>query len=201
MKIKSICYLISVFCFMFWSVQASKSYTYIVAFDNHTGSDYVISKRPRPIGGKGGVVYTVESADWTPILIVKAHEIGEKEALIRDPESFGTQIKLEPKDSKLGLPTVYLKGGIKMSGSCKEFWWHGPYAIDLATSEDVFADPIKNYEVIQRIRYCSYRKAEAVIHIYPDGIQIEEEHNMKVLDKHKVKIDAVNKGIKNESML
>jgi hypothetical protein len=177
-------------------VYAGKSYVYIVAFDNHTNSDYIVSKRPRPISGKTGTVYTVEAADWTPILIVKAHEIGKKSVLVRDPELFGTQIKLAPVSGS--LPTVYLKGGIKMSGSCKEFWWDGPYALDVATSEDVLVNEFKNYNVVKRVRYCSYHKSEALIHLYADGIKIEEEHNIKILDDQKVALKVEHKGEKSE---
>jgi len=167
-------------------IQASKFSTHIVAFVNETDSDYVIYKRPRPIFGKGDVVYTVESADWNPILIVKAHETGEKEVLLRDPEAFGVQLKLEPKNEKLSLPTIYLKGGLKMSGSCKDVGWNGPYAIDLATDEDSVMNAAQKYDAVNRVRYCTYRNAEAIVHILGDGARIEDGHNMFVLDSEKV---------------
>lgn len=167
-------------------LHASKFSTHIVAFVNETDSDYVIYKRPRPIFGKGEVVYTVESADWSPILIVKAHETGEKEVLLRDPEAFGVQLKLEPKNEKLSLPTIYIKGGLKMSGSCKEVGWNGPYAIDLATDEDSIMNAAQKYDEVSRVRYCTYRNAEAIVHILDHGVRIEDGHNMFVLDSEKV---------------
>ena len=167
-------------------IHASKFSTHIVAFVNETDSDYVIYKRPRPIFGKGDVVYTVTSADWMPILIVKAHETGEKEVLLRDPEAFGAQLKLEPKNEKLSLPTIYLKGGLKMSGSCKDVGWHGPYAIDMATDEDSVMSSVQKYDAVSRVRYCTYRNAEAIVHLYANGVRIEDGHNMFVLDTEKV---------------
>gem|GEM_PF-2387355 len=178
--------------FLTFSLYASKTYVYIMNFENNTDSDYVISKISRPVFGKTGSIYVVEGADWTPLLIVKAHESGNKKILIRDPEAFGAQIRLEPKNAALKLPTVYLKGGIKMSGSCQEFWWEGPYAIDIATSEQALAKAFEEYDVVKRVRYCAYRAAEATIKIYPDGIQIDEKHNIKILDNKKVEL-AVKK--------
>lgn len=179
-----------------FSLYASKTHVYVMRFENNTDSDYVVSKISRPVFGKTGSIYMVESADWTPLLIVKAHESGRKKILIRDPESFGAQIRLEPKNTALGLPTVYLKGGIKMSGSCQEFWWEGPYAIDIATSEQALAKAFDEYEVVKRVRYCAYRSAEATVQIYSDGIRIEELHNIKILDDQKVKL-AVQKEEKS----
>jgi len=103
-------------------------------FKNNTDTDYVIYKCQRPIFGGSGAIFVPESADWTPILILKAHETGYVDVLIRDKEGFGVQLKLEPKKPKSDSPTLYVKGGLKMSGDCGAPWWHGPYALEISDS-------------------------------------------------------------------
>ncbi len=164
-----------------------KTETWLVKFNNHTDSDFVLSVCLRPILGKGGTVYTSKLADWNPILIVKAHEVGKKDVLLRDREGFGSQIKLEPKNSTLS--PIYLNGSIKSSGPC-ERWYHGPYTINITNSEANLVDPFDKYDSVNRVRYCSYRDAEGVVHIYGDGnttgVEIKNDHNMIVLDEQRV---------------
>jgi hypothetical protein len=189
MRFKKIKVFIAVMGFALDMLQASKFYTNIVTFENHTNADYIVYKRPRPIYGKQGTVFTPVSTDWSPVLIVKAQEVGQKEVLLRDPEAFGSQLKLEPQKSakdKATLPTFYLKGGLKMSGMCRGFGWHGPHAIDIAIDEGHLMDSLQNYDNVSRVRYCNYRNGEIIVHIYADGIRIENAHNTYVLDTEKV---------------
>lgn len=177
-------------------LEATRTNTYAVSFVNHTDSDYVIYKRPRPIKGQAGAVFSTDEADWKAILVVLAKETGYKDVLLRDPEGFGMQLKLEPQTKDSTYMTLYLKGGIKMSGDCVQSWWEGPYSIEIANDEANIVDSLKDYGAVKRIRYCIFHDAELVVHIYPDGMQLEVEHNAKELDKEKVTFASKTKETK-----
>jgi len=169
----------------------------IVGFDNKTDDDYIIYERPGSVSGEGGPVFAAGSVGWNPVLIVRAHEKGEYELLLRDPGAIGVQIKLEPQCDK--VTPIYLKGGIKESGDCIQSWFYGPFGLNVAVTEDALNNPFKKYDAIKRVRYCAYRTASSIIEIYPDGIKLVEMHNMKVLDKNKVDMSDIRKEVKREA--
>jgi len=192
-KMKYLNYILTIVTFGS-CLAVSDETTYIVAFDNKADDDYIVYQRPGPILSEEGPVFVAASASWNPVLIVRAHEKGEQELLLRDPESFGLQIKLEPKNA--GLPAIYLKSGIKESGDCVQPWLSGPFGVIVALTEDSLNNPFKAYRAVKRIRYCGYRITSGIVEIYSDGIKLKAAHNMKVLDKDKVDISSLKKEIK-----
>ncbi|HBR70731.1 TPA: hypothetical protein DIC20_01450 [Candidatus Dependentiae bacterium] len=155
-----------------------------IKFDNKTDVDYVVYERQGEITGAGGPVFTAESAGWRPVLLVKAHEEGETDVLVRDNEGFGSQIKLEPL--REDLQPIYFRAGIKTSGDCIDPWFSGPYSINIALNETDLISPFKDYDKVKRVRCCVYRTGNVVVEIYPDGIKLVNFHNIRVLDPEKV---------------
>lgn len=174
------------FCLIFLSIRfcLADEFMRFVKFDNKTDTDYVVYERQGEITGAGGPVFTAESAGWRPVLLLKAHESGEADLLIRDTEGFGSQIKLAPQGKD--LQPIYFRGGIKTSGDCADPWFSGPYAINIALEETALINPFKDYEKVQRVRCCVYRTGNITVEVYPDGIKLANYHNIKVLDQNKV---------------
>jgi len=181
---------------LFMSCSPVEEATYLVAFDNKTEDDYIIYTRPEQVSAGEGPVFVAASVDWKPVLIVRAREKGEEEILLRDPEAFGLQIKLEPQRNSATV--FYLRSGIKESGDCIQPWFVGPFALNVSLTEEDLNNPLKNYRAVKRIRYCGYRTTSGLIEIYPDAIKLVSLHNMKVLDTKKVMLNDL-KNLKKEA--
>ena len=166
------------------SCLARSSLTYLVEFDNKSDLDYVVYERAGSTTVIGGPVFASPLIGWKPILVLRAHQKGVKEVLIRDSEAFGVQLKLDPQVTE-GQP-IYISGGIKQSGDCVQMWYEGPFAFNITLEENVLDNIFQSYQKVKRVRYCSNRKAEGVVEIYPDGVAFKSSHNMKILDQEKV---------------
>ena len=178
-------FLFLVFNLSFFGLLLGES-IHLVGFDNKSTSDYVVYQRQGDASGAGGPVFTAEAAGWVPVLLLKASEKGKIKILVRDNEGFGVQVKLEPKSK--GFSAYYLKSGIKTSGDCGAPWFVGPFAVDVALSEDALKTSLENYEKVDFVRCCVYRDGDITAEIYDDGITLVNYHNMKILDSDKITV-------------
>lgn len=180
--------------FIFFSCAIPAETTYLGTFDNKTDDDYIVYQRAERLFGGEGPVFVEKAADWSPVLIVRAHEKGEEKILFRDPNAIGMQIKLVPQ--REGAQVFYLKSGIKESGECERPWLTGPLSLDIALTEESLNASIKNYNEVRRVRYCGYRETSGMIEIYPDDVRLVGLHNMHVIDNKKVSVREIKEEMK-----
>lgn len=179
-------------------VKDSEMYLFAIKFKNETPHNYIVYLRERALEGKGGQLFISQSALWQPLMLLRAGEEGETEVLLRDPEQFGSQLKLAPQTDDAAFPNIYIKGFIKTSGDCGENWWEGPSSLLITADEELFNNPLNDSTKTGLIRYCGYRKAQAKIVIEPDGIVIKNEHNAKILEPEKVVWSSLKQEDRNE---
>jgi len=178
--------------------QDNNMYLFAGKFKNETPHNYIVYIRDRALEGKGGQLFIAQSALWQPIMLLKAGEEGELEVLLRDPDQFGSQLKLVPQTKDATYPNVYIKGFIPTSGNCGENWWIGPASILIAADEDLINNPLKDLNKTGTIRYCGFRKSYIKITIEPDGIVVKNEHNSKILEPKKVPFASLKQEERDE---
>lgn len=162
----------------------------ICAVTNNTDDTYVVYTRPQPVSASSGPGVTAANADWEATLIIKPQEKGFMDVVLRDPDTYGSQIKIEPRCDE-SLPTYYISGGINASGNCGQRWFKGPFALNVGLkSRNVDESFDKN---AHQIRYCGFQTAKAAINIFADGIQLESIRNINVIDREKLTTKELEK--------
>ena len=162
------------------TLNAQESTISIASFENGTDQTYIVYTRSSSIETESGPVYAAKSSGWRPVIVLRPHESGVLDILVKDPEMFGLQIKLVLKNGH--GKTFFLKGGIRESGDCKQNWLEGPFSVIVAESEKALNESIKYFDEIKRIRVCGYRDTYINVKILPDTIQLANEHNAKILN-------------------
>lgn len=172
----------------------SPFWTYLKRFHNETPYDYFVYKSCSPSE-------YFDDVDWELVLRLKAFDkskphdsISAEPILLKDPQSLGCLIKIEPSDEgkEKGAQTFYIKTGSKASGACLYDWANGPHDILVSPVYfDLFDEHSQKYQeqgkqiFIDKKRYCGYQESFLRCHIYTDGITFMPWHRTYVLDGDK----------------